>query len=101
VIRAGEVGAEMFFISSGAVEVAIGGKKIHLGPGEFFGEMALLTGERRSADVTALDYCLFLTLDKADFDQFIARHPGLHARLDEVAARRAEENKREAQTPAG
>jgi monovalent cation:H+ antiporter-2, CPA2 family len=94
VIRAGDVGTEMFFISSGAVEVAIGGKKIHLGPGDFFGEMALLTGERRTADVTAIDYCLFLILTKDDFDKFIARYPHLRQRINEIAARRAEENRR-------
>jgi CPA2 family monovalent cation:H+ antiporter-2 len=95
VIRAGEVGTEMFFISSGAVEVSIGErKKIPLGPGDFFGEMALLTGERRTADVTAIDYCLFLILTKTDFDQFIARYPDLRQRINEIAARRAEENRR-------
>jgi CPA2 family monovalent cation:H+ antiporter-2 len=101
VIRAGDIGTEMFFISSGAVEVSIAGKKIHLGPGDFFGEMALLTGGRRTADVTAIDYCLFLVVTKADFDLFISRHPELRAKIDEVAAQRAEMNRREAQAPAG
>jgi monovalent cation:H+ antiporter-2, CPA2 family len=95
VIKAGDVGDEMFFISSGAVEVSIGGRKIPLGPGDFFGEMALLTGERRVADVTAIDYCLFLTLEKGDFDQFIGRHPHLRAGLDRVAAERAAKNRRQ------
>jgi CPA2 family monovalent cation:H+ antiporter-2 len=98
VIRAGDSGAEMFFISNGAVEVAIGGRKIQLGPGEFFGEMALLTGGRRTADVTAIDYSLFLTLEDHDFQQFISRHPRLRAVLHEVAAQRAEMNRQ--QTPA-
>jgi CPA2 family monovalent cation:H+ antiporter-2 len=97
VIRAGDVGTEMFFISSGAVEVSIGDKKIHLGPGDFFGEMALLTGERRTADVTAIDYCLFLVINKDEFDVFISRYPDLREKLDEVAAQRAEMNKRQAQ----
>jgi CPA2 family monovalent cation:H+ antiporter-2 len=97
VIRAGDVGTEMFFISSGAVEVSIGDKKIHLGPGDFFGEMALLTGGRRTADVTAIDYCLFLVINKDEFDTFISRYPDLREKLDEVAAQRAEMNKRQAQ----
>jgi CPA2 family monovalent cation:H+ antiporter-2 len=102
VIRAGEIGTEMFFISSGAVEVAIGErKKIPLGPGDFFGEMALLTGERRTADVTAIDYCLFLILTKTDFDQFIARYPELRQRINEIADRRAEENRRAIQALGG
>jgi CPA2 family monovalent cation:H+ antiporter-2 len=96
VIRAGDIGTEMFFISSGAVEVSIGDKKIHLGAGDFFGEMALLTGGRRTADVTAIDYCLFLIVTKEEFDRFIARYPELRQRLDEVAAQRTEMNKRQA-----
>jgi CPA2 family monovalent cation:H+ antiporter-2 len=86
----------MFFISSGAVEVSIAGKKIHLGPGDFFGEMALLTGERRIADVTAIDYCLFLIVTKVDFDRFIVRYPGLRQKINEIAAQRAEMNRQQA-----
>jgi CPA2 family monovalent cation:H+ antiporter-2 len=95
VIRAGDAGTEMFFISSGAVEVSIGGKAIQLGPGDLFGEMALVIGGVRTADVTAIDYCLFLTLDQQDFDGFIARHPALRSRFDRIAAERAEMNRRE------
>ncbi len=96
VIRAGDVANEMFFISSGAVEVTIGSHTIHLGPGDFFGEMALLSGGRRTADVTAIDYCLFLTLSVEDFRDFIARYPELRSKLDEVARQRAEMNKQRA-----
>ena len=100
VIRAGDTGAEMFFISSGAVEVAIGRRRIQLGPGDVFGEMALLTGAPRSADVTAIDYCRFLILEKDDFERFVSRHPGLRQPLDEIAAERAAMNLREAGAPA-
>ena len=92
VIRTGDTGAEMFFISSGAVEVAVGRRRIQLGPGDVFGEMALLTGAPRTADVTAIDYCLFLILQKDDFERFAARHPALRRPLDEIAAGRAEMN---------
>ncbi len=94
VIRAGDVGAEMFFISSGAVEVSIGGKRIPLGPGDLFGEMALITGGVRTADVTAIDYCLFLTLEKDDFEAFVSRHPELRPKFARIAAERAEMNRR-------
>lgn len=99
VIRAGEPGREMFFISTGAVEVSVGRRKVHLGPGDFFGEMALLSGDPRTADVTAIDYCLFLTLEKDDFERFLGRHDGLRARFDRVAAQRAEMNRQEMQLP--
>ncbi len=94
VIRAGDIGTEMFFISSGAVEVSIGGKRIPLGPGDLFGEMALITGGVRTADVTAIDYCLFLTLEKGDFEAFVARHPELRPKFARIAAERAEMNRR-------
>jgi monovalent cation:H+ antiporter-2, CPA2 family len=98
IIRAGDEADEVFFISSGQVEVAIGGKKIRLGPGDLFGEMALLSGAPRSADVTAIDYCQLLTLSRADFASFVGKHPELRAKLDHIAAERAEMNRRIAQT---
>jgi CPA2 family monovalent cation:H+ antiporter-2 len=100
-IRAGDRADAAFFISSGAVEVSVAGRKIPLGPGDFFGEMALLTGERRSADVTAIDYCDLLVLDQRDFRQFMVRHPKLRAKLDELAARRNEMNRRPLETAEG
>ncbi|MGE0702477.1 MAG: cation:proton antiporter [Vicinamibacterales bacterium] len=92
-IRTGEAAKEIFFISSGKVAVSVGGRKITLGPGDFFGEMALLSGAPRSADVTAIDYCQLLTLDRADFDRYVARHPDLREKIDVVAERRDEENR--------
>ncbi|MCC7008707.1 MAG: cation:proton antiporter [Acidobacteria bacterium] len=92
-IRAGDAADEVFFISSGAVEVSVKGRRIRLGPGEFFGEMALLSGAPRSADVTAIDYCQLLTLSQKDFAAFLGRHPELRARLDEVARARNEMNR--------
>ena len=80
-------------VSSGAVEVAIHGERIRLGPGELFGEMALLTGGRRTADVTAIDYCELLMIQEREFRQFAERCPELHAEIDEVASRRDEEHR--------
>jgi CPA1 family monovalent cation:H+ antiporter len=47
----------MYFISSGAVEVNAVSHKVRLGRGDFFGEMALLSGQPRQADVFTLSYC--------------------------------------------
>jgi monovalent cation:H+ antiporter-2, CPA2 family len=93
IIRVGDKADAVYFISSGAVEVSVAGRKIRLGPGDFFGEMALLSGERRSADVTAVDYCDLLALDQRDFRNFIAMSPELKAHLDEMAAKRVAMNK--------
>jgi CPA2 family monovalent cation:H+ antiporter-2 len=94
-IRAGDVANEVFFISTGQVEVAIAGRKIRLGPGDFFGEMGVLSDAPRSADVTAIDYCQLLTLDRRDFQTFVANHPEVQARISVTAADREEMNRRE------
>jgi len=88
VIRRGDRPDGMYFISSGAVEVSVGDQKIRLDPGTFFGEMALVDDARRNADVTAIDYCEFLFLEKRAFNQFMARHPALRSAVSEMADQR-------------
>ncbi|EJZ21179.1 cation:proton antiporter [Rhizobium sp. Pop5] len=92
VIRRGDRGDGMFFISSGAVEVRLASGAIRLEPGSFFGEMALLTGGRRSADVIAVDFCQFEVLERRDFNMFMSRHPNLRAIVSEMAEKRTEMN---------
>ena len=83
----------MFFISSGGVEVSVGGRKIRLGAGDLFGEMGLLSDAPRNADVTALDYCQLFTLDKRDFHAFLGKHADLRERIDRIAAEREAMNR--------
>jgi CPA2 family monovalent cation:H+ antiporter-2 len=92
VIRHGDRADGMYFISSGAVEVKVNGRTIRLEPGAYFGEMALLTGERRTADVVAVDFCQFLVLDRRDFNQFMSRHPAIRAAVAAIAEERREMN---------
>lgn len=89
-IRRGERGDCMYFIASGAVEVLVPGldHSIHLGTGDVFGEMALLTRERRNADVRALGYGQLLTLHARDFHRLMKRDAALHAHIRAVAAAR-------------
>ncbi|HSI39536.1 MAG TPA: cation:proton antiporter [Xanthobacteraceae bacterium] len=94
-IRKGDRPDAAYFISTGAVQVSVSGRKIRLGLGDFFGEMALLSGARRTADVTAIDYCEFLVLTRRDFQSFVTRHPELRERLKEVAEERAVMNREE------
>jgi len=61
--------------------------------GEFFGEMALLTGRPRQADVVALSYCRLLVLRKADFDRFVTANPDAGAVLNRVAQARLAMNR--------
>ncbi|HEV8563372.1 MAG TPA: cyclic nucleotide-binding domain-containing protein, partial [Actinomycetota bacterium] len=54
IAREGDPGIGLFIIAEGAATVSIGGKtKAKLGPGDFFGEIALLDGGPRTATVTA------------------------------------------------
>jgi CPA2 family monovalent cation:H+ antiporter-2 len=94
IIRKGDRADGIYFISSGGVEVSINQHKIKLGSGEFIGEMAVLTGARRSADVTAIDYCQLLVMSARDFRTFAHRNPALLAAIDQLAQERSEMNRR-------
>ena len=88
IIRRGDRGDAVFFIVSGAVEVALPAGPVRLGSGEFFGEMALLSGRPRQADITALTYCRLLVLRKADFEHFMTANPEARQAINRVAASR-------------
>jgi len=93
IIRKGQAGDCMYFIASGEVEVDLPGKKVTLGEGAFFGEMALLGNNLRSANITTTRVSQFLVLDLVDFRLLMARHPDLAETIDAEARRRALENK--------
>jgi monovalent cation:H+ antiporter, CPA1 family len=89
VVRRGERGDAMYFISSGAVEVRISPEPVRLGSGDFFGELALLVAERRNADVVALGYCQLLSLAARDLTRLFGAEPGLRAHIEDVARLRS------------
>jgi voltage-gated potassium channel len=93
IIRKGQAGDCMYFIASGEVEVDLPGKKVRLGEGAFFGEMALLGNNMRSANITTTRVSRLLVLDLVDFRLLMARHPDLAETIDAEAHRRALENK--------
>jgi voltage-gated potassium channel len=89
IIRQGEYGDCMYFLSSGEVEVLIDGARVVLlGHGSPFGETALIQGEKRMASIRALTYCDVYRLAKADFDQLRVRYPEFDAQVKEVVAAR-------------
>jgi voltage-gated potassium channel len=92
IIRKGQTGDCMYFIASGEVEVDLPGKKVALGDGAFFGEMALLGKNLRSANITTTRVSKLLVLDLVDFRVLMARHPDLAETIDAEAKRRELEN---------
>ncbi len=83
IIREGEVGDTLYIIKSGEVEVSKRGETgerivlARLKEGDFFGEVALITGKPRTATVTALRPTRLMRLSKADFDAAASEAPSL------------------------
>jgi monovalent cation:H+ antiporter, CPA1 family len=92
-IRDGDVADAMYFLSSGAAQVHVVGTNIKLGPGDFFGEMALVTGQRRQGDVHAISYCQLLVLSRDAFRDFLRRNSQLQEHISGIANARILENK--------
>jgi Na+:H+ antiporter len=88
IVRKGERGDAMYFISSGAVEVRIAPQPVQLGTGDFFGELALLVAERRNADVVALGYCQLLSLAARDLRRLFGTEPALRDHIRAIAEAR-------------
>lgn len=76
ICRKGEAGDQMFFIVEGRVSVATPSPiPVELGPGSFFGEMALISGEPRSATVSAATEVSLLSLYSEDFQMLSSSNP--------------------------
>jgi hypothetical protein len=88
-VREGRPGHHFYVVASGVVEVSAGGAQLAmLGEGEAFGEIALLTGELRSATVRAVRRCELLTIERVDFLDLLETHPTLVRPLGEMIVRR-------------
>ena len=77
-VRAGESGDELFLLIEGTARVVRGGGVVDtLGPGDFFGELALLDPAPRNATVTATSELDLLVISRAEFEVVLAKVPGL------------------------
>ena len=90
IVRKGEIGHDMYFISSGCVEVEMLPTPAHLGSGDFFGEIALITNNPRTSTVKALGFCDLLVLSDSDFNLFLEDNPEIQKALSETAGKRIE-----------
>jgi voltage-gated potassium channel len=88
IVRRGEPGDCMYFIAAGEVSVELGAQPLRLGTGDFFGEIALLTGARRTATVVASQACTLLRLDIAEFRELMGRQPDLARVIYDAAHQR-------------
>ncbi len=94
IMRRGASGDCMYFVASGEVEVQLQPEPVVLGPGEFFGEVALVTGGPRNATIVAARQCTLLILDIVDFRELLGRQPELARIIHEEAERRPGESAR-------
>ena len=92
-VQPGEAGTGMFFICDGTAVVETRREHVELGPGQFFGELALMKPDAiRTARVRAKTSLRCLALDRASFRGLVATHPEVAASLIEVALGRLAEN---------
>lgn len=89
VAREGDPGVGLFVILEGECEVTVGGRrKAKLGPGDFFGEIALLDGGPRTATVTALTDVRLAGITGWVFRGLITEHPRIALKTLEAVAGR-------------
>jgi hypothetical protein len=96
IVAEGEPGDAFYIIAEGTVEVTVRspqGAEIALatlGAGEFFGEVAVIKGRKRTATITAAGPCEVLELTRAELDKVVATHPRVRPVLEKFIHRRAE-----------
>ena len=89
----GATGAGFFVIVEGNADVSVGGEhRTTLGPGDHFGEMALIDDGVRSASIMAATDLLCYGLTPWEFRPFVEDHPQVAWALLETLARRARES---------
>ena len=94
-------GEQCFFVLEGSVKVtrlSKDGREVilaMLNEGDFFGEMSLLDGESRSANVIALEKTKVLTLDRNDFIAVVNDYPQIAVQLLKELARRLRKSDRQ------
>jgi type IV pilus assembly protein PilB len=98
IVREGQPGSSMFFMTSGLVEVrkkdpntGIDFLLTEMGPGQNFGEMSLLTGKPRTATVTAVQPTTCAVLEQSDFQNVLMQYPKIGLALTTILAERLEE----------
>lgn len=88
--REDDFGYSFFIVLEGRVRVNVGDEVVaELAAGDHFGEVALVTGEKRNATVKALDTCRLARIMTWDFPKLLEEHPTLATRIRESADARS------------
>ena len=89
VLRQGMTGGGLFIIVDGEAQVVIDDEeRARLGRGEFFGELAALTGDAPTADVVAVTLLRCLVIPTSNVESFLLDHPRVMYRMLKAEARR-------------
>jgi CRP/FNR family transcriptional regulator, cyclic AMP receptor protein len=87
--RQGAPGREFFVLLEGTADVRKNGRKINtLGPGDFFGEIALVSREPRTATVTATSPVRTLVITDRSFRRLLDESPQVKTKVMEAMAKR-------------
>ena len=103
IVHEGDEGGSMFVVQSGEAAVTLAGTEgevARLRPGAFFGEISLLTGERRTATVTAVRDCEVIEIDVDAFRAVVLSDPAIVEKVTAAVALRREELERHRTTRA-
>ncbi len=101
IVRQGEAGRSLFVVVRGEASVRLAGANrevARLRNGDVFGEMSLLTGEPRTATVSAADDCDLVEIDAEGFRTVVMANPSVLERVTTVTAARREELDRHRET---
>jgi small-conductance mechanosensitive channel len=93
-VRQGQAGDTFYIIKKGRVEVIVekasgeSARVAVLGPGDFFGEMSLLTGEARTASIRVKEDAELVVIDKESFSSILAYNPSIAESLSKILSER-------------
>jgi voltage-gated potassium channel len=93
IVREGEVGNGIYFISRGTVEITSQeGRETHgtLESGDYFGDLSLLLGERRTASVKSLTYCDVFLLARDQFERIKREYSEFRDTLKKISSEKTE-----------
>lgn len=89
----GKPGREFLIIEDGTARVEIDDRTVaHLGPGDFVGELSLITGDARTATVTATSDMILRVLNRREFSALLDESPRICRKIMVAAVRRVMHN---------